>query len=363
MNSNATALGLAAMTLLFMVFGVHLTNAEGPEGTLISVKAIRVGRSDQNTVTGMGSLSCPNSADLGFDTPGVIAQIFVKEGDKVSEGQELVKLDQRAVDAEVAVEQAGLKAAAAEFDYQNAELEKKAGLFEKSAVSDSELSKAKFEREKALASIESSTKRVESAQIKKNKMVLQAPISGEISKLYLKSGEVTNYSSYKILRLIDCREVDAEIELGEKTYSAVGKGQKITIFVDALPHRKFSGVIYHVSPEINPKARSFTARARVANPDMILRPGMFARVEIDISRISGPLLIPERALISYPGGGHGVFIIKDGTAIRRKVKVGARDFGKVQVTSGLNNGDIVVVEGNDGLSDLSEVSVTMVEAE
>jgi membrane fusion protein (multidrug efflux system) len=341
----------------------RLTHADGPEATHIPVKAIRVGKSDQNTITGMGSLRCRSAVDLGFDVPGVIAQIFVKEGDKVSEGQALVKLDQRLVEAELAIEQAGVKAAGAEFEFQNAELEKKKGLFEKYAISESEFLKARFERERALASIESARKKVDSAQTKKDKMVLLAPSSGEISKLYLQAGEVTNYSAYKVLRVIDCREVDAEIELGEKIYSAVGKGQEISLLVDALPNRKFSGVIYHMSPEINPKTRTFTARARVANPDMLLRPGMFARAEIDISRISGPLLITEKSLINYPGGGEGVFIIKDGAAIRRRVKVGLRDLGKVQVTSGLNNGDIVVVEGNDRLSDLSKVSVTMVEEE
>jgi membrane fusion protein (multidrug efflux system) len=155
--------------------------------------------------------------------------------------------------------------------------------------------------------------------------------------------------------------VDAEIELGEKIYAVIGKGQEIMLVVDALPNRKFRGLISHISPEISPKTRTFTVRARLANPDMLLRPGMFIRAEIDISRISGPLLIPERALIKYPGGGEAVFIIKDGTAIRRKVRVGTRDVGKAQITSGLNNGDVVVVEGTDMLTDLSPVSATIVE--
>jgi len=334
---------------------------ETQKKTGVPVKALKVGRTDKNVITGMGSLNCKNAVDLGFDVPGVIAEVLVKEGDRVNEGQVLVKLDQRTVDAEIAVEKAGVIAGQAEFNFQSSEYLKKEELFQKEAISDSELQKAVFERERSVASIQSAKRKVEAAETKKAKMSLVSPATGIISKIYIKAGEVVNYSAFKVLRLIECQEADAEIELGEKTYSLVGLNQQVNLTVDALPGRRFVGVIYHISPEVNPKNRTFSIRARVNNSDMILRPGMFVRGEIDVKKGGGPIVIPDSALLPKTGESDGVYVVKDGVALRRRVKIGRREMGRAHVLEGLGPGDLVIVEGQDKISDLADVAVTLTE--
>lgn len=350
---------------LFLILSVHspgiAERQEAAPKTAIPVKALKVGRTDKSVITGMGSLSCKNAVDLGFDVPGIIAEILVKEGDRVNDGQLLVRLDQRTVDAEIAVEKAAVIAAQAEFNFQSSEYLKKEELFQKDAISDSELQKAVFERERSVASIQSAKRKVEAAETKKAKMSLFSPASGIISKIYIKAGEVVNYNTYRILRLIECQEADAEIELGERTYSLVGLNQQVNLTVDALPGRRFVGVIYYISPEINPKNRTFSIRARVNNSDMILRPGMFVRGEIDVQRGGGPIIIPDSALLPKKGDSDGVYVVKDGVAIRRQVKIGRREMGRAHVLEGLGLGDVVVVDGLDKISDLSDVTVTLME--
>jgi len=328
----------------------------------VPVKAIKVGPPEKNIITGMGSVSCSNAVDMGFDATGVISEVLVKEGERVEEGQPLVKLDQRIVDCEIAVEKAAAAAAQAEFNLQSVEYLKKEELFKIEAISESELNRAAFEKERARAQIESTARKVESAETKKARMTLLAPMSGIISKVYLKAGEVVNYSSFKVLRLIDCHEADAEIEMGEKAYSVVAPDQTVSLLVDALPGRIFTGVVYQVSPEINPRNRTFSVKARVSNPGLLLRPGMFVRGEIDLTGDKGPVHIPDSALLPKASGSDSVYVVKDGVAIRRRVTVDRQGPGSVAVLDGLNQGDLVIVEGQDKISEFSEVSASIVEA-
>lgn len=351
-----------AMVVITCVFAPALAYGnEAPPQAAVPVKAIRVSPAEKNIITGMGSVSCTNAMDLGFDTTGVLSEVLVKEGERVEEGQPLVKLDQRVADCEIAVEKAAAAAAEAEHNLQSAEYLKKEELFNKEALSESELARALFEKERARAQIESTARKVEAAETKKARMTLLAPMAGVISKIYLKAGEVVNYSSFKVLRLIDCHEADAEIELGEKSYTLVGPDQSVSLVVDALPGRIFTGVIYQVSPEINPRNRTFNVKARVSNPGLLLRPGMFVRGEIDLTRGKGPVYIPDGAILPKEDGSDAVYVVKDGVALKRRVKIDRRDHGRVGILDGLNEGDLVIVEGQDKVAEMSDVSVSIIE--
>jgi membrane fusion protein, multidrug efflux system len=329
----------------------------GPGGG-VNVGAIEVGRDGRRTLTGLGSVRCPNTVDLGFEIPGLISEILVREGDRVTAGQILARLDQTLVNADVEVQQARLKAAEAELRFRKAELAKMQELFNKEAISDTELKRAVYETEKAQAAIDLSEKEVESAKAKKKQMTLRAPHAGLVAKILLKEGEVVNYSSYQVMRLISCKEADAEIELAEKAYTSVTNGTNVRISVDALPGKTFFGRVYSVSPEINQKNRTFTAKARIANPNLSLRPGMFVRAEIDVTRaLAGPIWVPAAAVLHSTQGSDAVFIVKDGVAVRREVRTGRQTGNRVEIVSGLNSGEVVIVDGKKRVSDLSEVNV------
>jgi HlyD family secretion protein len=140
------SLSIVIMTCVFSLIFAH---GDEPPRAGIPVKAIKVGHPEKNIITGMGSVSCSNAVDLGFDSTGVISEVLVKEGERVEEGQPLVKLDQRIVDCEIAVENAAATAAEAEYNLQSAEYLKKEELFKKEALSESELNRAVFEKERA----------------------------------------------------------------------------------------------------------------------------------------------------------------------------------------------------------------------
>ena len=351
------------ITMMVLLTVPTLGQGRSPIGKAdgIRVEAVEVNREgSKRSLTGLGSVKCPKSVDLGFEIPGVISEILVREGDRVERGQVLAKLDQTVVDADVAVQKARMKAAQADLRFRKAELAKMQELFGKEAISDTELQRSVYEAEKAQAAIELTLKEIESADAKKRQMTLRAPNDGVVAKILLKVGEVVNYSSYQVMRLISCEEADAEIELAEKAYTSISPGTNVSISVDALPGKKFFGRIYNISPEINQKNRTFTARVRIQNPNLVLRPGMFVRAEIDVSRaMAGPIWVPAAAVLPADQGSQIVFTVKDGVAVRREVRIGKRAKNKVEIVSGLEQGEVVIVDGQKRVSDLSEVKVTI----
>jgi len=334
-----------------------------PKADAVKVRAIKVGaRSNDRTISGMGSISCPKTLELGFDENGIVSEIPVEEGDMVTEGQVLAKLDSSVLEAEKKSTEARLASAAAEVKFYENELEKKEALFSKSAVSDTDLKKAALELDKAKASIEYVRAEIRTAETKLKKRILYAPSSGVVAQKHVEVGSVMMPGSTKVVTLIQCSKAWAEIELGEKLFSAARPGMPVTIKVDALEGKTFEGKLIRVAPQIDKKNRTFILKVEVDNSQWILRPGMFARAEINVSSDQDPMLIPGRAVQNLDSSGSGyVFVVKDGVALRRKVMVGKTLQDKAEIVKGLTKGDLVIIQGQDRISDLDEVSVDISE--
>jgi membrane fusion protein (multidrug efflux system) len=137
--------------------------------------------------------------------------------------------------------------------------------------------------------------------------------------------------------------------------SELQPGQDAVMEVDGLPGQRFQGRIDEIRPAADAASRTFGVRVRVPNPKGILRPGMFARGAIITGVRHAVLSIPEQAVLTA-ASGPVVFAVRDGRAIRQAVTLGAHHDGLVEVTSGLSDGDQVVVEGQDALTDNQPVA-------
>lgn len=330
-----------------------------PKSDILKVKAVKVGMSSsKGVISGMGSISCPKTVELGFDDNGVISEILVEEGTPVREGQILAKLDSSVLQAEKRASEARLASAEAELKYNQNELEKKKNLFAKNAVSDTDLKKAELEVDKSNAQIEYSRAEIRMAEAKLGRRILHAPNSGLIAEKHVEVGSVVMPNSNKVVTLIQCRKAFAEIELAENLFSVIRKGMPVTIKVDALENQSFNGNVIRVAPQIDKKNRTFILKAEIDNSQWLLRPGMFVRAEVDVSPSQPPLWIPKPAVQGLDVSGTGfVFVVKDGLALRRNVLIGKSSGDRVLIAKGLTKGDLVVIDGYDKISDLDEVSV------
>jgi RND family efflux transporter MFP subunit len=147
------------------------------------------------------------------------------------------------------------------------------------------------------------------------------------------------------------------INVSESYFSRVTKNMPAEIKADALGDEVFSGKVSVIYPTIDPVSHTFPVEIKVGNPNQLLRPGMFARVTLNFGTKNHPV-IPDMAVMKQVGADDRyVFVEKDGKAIYTKVELGVRINDKYEIVSGLKEGDRVIVEGNVGLIDGTEVEV------
>lgn len=356
-HSIISVIGICALFLLCP--SVYCAEKSG----MPRVKVLKIDRpSDMIKISGMGSISCPRSLELGFDDTGSISEMLVDEGDKVREGQVLAKLDDSVLRAEKSSMEAKLVAALAEVKYYQNELTKKESLFNKDAVSDTEYKKALFELEKADAAVSVAKAEIRTIEAKIAKKVLVAPVFGIVAQRHADVGAVIMPGSNKVLRVIQCNEVYAEVEFGERLYPVASKATEADIQVDAIPGRLFRGKIDRIGPEIDKKTRTFKLRIKAANSDLALRPGMFAQAQVYVPNENVPVSAPLSAVLGRAQVGQGaVYVVKDGVTVKRPVLIGAVKDSSVEIVKGLEIGDLVVIDGLNRVSDLSEVFIESVQ--
>jgi len=147
------------------------------------------------------------------------------------------------------------------------------------------------------------------------------------------------------------------VNVSETYYNRVEMGMPVEVQADALGSETFSGKVSLIYPTIDPVSHTFPVEINVPNADHRLRPGMFARVKMNFGTRERPLLSDKAVLKQVGSNDRYVFVVKDGVAFYTLVQLGVRINDKYEIVSGLNDGDRVIVEGNRGLIDGTEVEV------
>ncbi len=199
------------------------------------------------------------------------------------------------------------------------------------------------------------------AQAQLRNTYIYAPASGYVVQRTIDPGEVTS-PSVPILVLVDNRNVKVRCALSEERRRLVRVGQRVQVEVDALPGRKFTGVVQTISAAADPQSRSFSMEVRVHNPQRLLKAGMFARVKVVYERREGVVVIPYDAVLKRNGKDF-CFVVSDGIARIRELKLGPRQEEMVAILSGLKPGEQVVVQGQTELKDGQRVAAQQVGGE
>jgi membrane fusion protein (multidrug efflux system) len=278
------------------------------------------------------------------EVAGRIAAIGFQEGQKVTKGAALVRLDPAINEAEVQQARANHKLAQSKYDR---------------AV---DLAKSNFISGQARDEAENNLRVAEAAlrlaEAKLAKMEIRAPFSGVIGLRSVSVGDYVKEGADMVnLESIDPLKVDFRVP--EVYLADVAVGQSLTVTLDALPGRSFEGKVLALNPLLDSAGRSIVIRAQVRNGDTQLRPGMFARVALITRTARNALVVPEQAIVPQ-GEDQYVFRVADGKAERVKVEVGLRRDGKVEVVKGLAAGDVVVTAGQLKLRDGTRVAIVPV---
>lgn len=308
----------------------------GPPAFAMPVEAapVRVGTS-QRQVLAIGSLRSNESVTLRPELAGRITQINFQEGQKVRAGQVLIQLDANMERAELTQAQASLVLSKANFERAEELMRRGAGT--QRALDEA---RAKLRTDEAALKLMAA---------KLEKFTLSAPFDSVAGLRRVSIGDYVNAGA-EIVNLEQIDPLKVDFRVPEIFLSGVRTGQKIAVSVDALPGRDFTGEVYAIDPLVDTGGRSIVIRARVANMDDILRPGLFARVVLTIDERQNALFVPEQSIVPV-GDQSFVFKVVDGAQAGSKqvaytrVKIGERRRGEVEITEGLAAGDTVVTAG------------------
>lgn len=304
----------------------------------VAVEAVKVVTAAlPQTLTAVGSLRSDESVVLRPEVAGRVSAILFREGQRVSKGAPLVRLDTSINDADVQQTRANLTLAKTK--YQRAIDLQKQGFVSAQARDEAENNLRIAEAALALS------------QAKFAKTEIKAPFSGVIGLRQISVGDYVKEGADMVnLEAIDPLKVDFRIP--EVYVSQLRAGQALDVSLDAQPGRTFSGQVYAVNPLVDAAGRSVVVRAVVRNPDTALHPGMFARVRLITRDVKDALVVPEEAIVPQ-GDEQFAFRVVDGRAQRVKVEVGQRREGRAEILKGLDRDDIVVTAGQlkirDGL--------------
>lgn len=329
---------LAAVFILFFAFPAW---AQKPPAA-VPVKAVPAKLARAVLETGaIGSLRADEAVVIRPEIAGRIDRIAFEEGSSVKKGALLARLD--AAETRALVESSRVQA---NLDKQR--LERAADLRKKGFISQQALDEAQSTYARSVAK-----QREDEAKLAKSE--IRAPFTGVAGLRQVSEGAYVAAGT-DIARLEKIDQLKLDFRVPETYLAQLKTGLGVSIAVDAFPQTSFPGKIYAIEPAVDEQTRTVLARARVANPELRLRPGMFARVTLTLGVRENAVWIPEEAIVPR-GQDSYVYRVVDGKVELVQVQTGTRKVGEVEITKGVVAGELVVTEGTQRLVPGMQVSI------
>jgi membrane fusion protein (multidrug efflux system) len=316
------------------------SGTKGPASIAVEAEKVTIGSVDR-AIEAVGNLASNESVTLSPEITGRITEILFAEGQAVKAGDPLIRLDDVIAKAELA--QIGASLTLSQANYERAKT-----LFKESTGTGRA-------RDEALAKLQADQAGVDLAKARLEKTLIKAPFDGIIGLRNVSIGDYVN-PGQDLVNLESIAPLKVDFRMPEIYLSDLKTGQTIEVGVDAFPGKAFRGEVYAIDPLVDSEGRTAVLRAKLPNADGLLRPGLFARVNLLVSTNDSAIIIPEQALIPQ-GNERFVYKIVDAKAIMTPVKTGTRRQGQVEVTEGLTQDDVIVTAGQMKLRPDSPVTI------
>src|SRR6267143_1922408 len=281
-----------------------------------------------------GQIEAVQSIELRPEVQGRITDILVREGEEVTAGTALFKVDDAELKAQVAQ-------AEAERQMARQALERTKQLIAQNASSTSDLEQAQAKSQGADANYDLLKTRLD-------RTVVRAPFAGVVGRRLVSIGAfVSNQTPLTSLQSVNPQH--ASFQVPERYADQLRRGQLVSFQVAALAGKKFSGEVVFVDPVVELPGRTILIKARVPNPEGRLQAGMFIEARLATNIRPNAIVVPEDAILPLQGSTY-VWVVKDGKADRRQVTLGVRTAGWAEIVGGgIEAGDQVVVGGAERL--------------
>ncbi len=354
------------------------------EQALPRVQVVTVGRSSHESALRLpGNIQATTEAPVLARADGYIKQRLVDIGDRVHAGQTLAIIEAPELDEQVRQAQANLQQAHAAADQAQANLQQGRSDLElarvtakrwSNLVSDGSVSvqendqyQAQYQSKIAavhaleqaligqrggIAAAQANLARLENM---KSYRIVVAPFDGVITLRNVDTGALVNNGSTLLFRIAQTGTLRTYVNVPQMNAGSIHRGDEASLTVSNLPGSRFSGVVARTANALDPASRTLLVEVHVPNPKGILLPGMYAQVDLSSSRANPPPLIPSDALI-ISGDGTQVAIVGSDHRVHLQSIVAGRDYGdRIEVMSGLHDGDIIIANPGDIVHEGTEV--------
>ena len=372
----------------------EIAQARGREDAAKPIKTESVRQEAvRRSVEVVGTLAAVDEVTVSSEAEGRVARLFSDLGDRVVAGQALLELDREKPQYNLDQQKAALERALAKFgatdpshlppiektpDVLKAQAElvqakqafdradelNRRQLVPKQTLDDAE---AMFQSKQASydaslqnarnlrADIAASEAALKLADRELRDTAIRAPFDGYIQKRLVSLGEYVKVQT-PVMAVVRVDPLKVTAEIPEKMAPWIKLGQTVELHVDAYPDKTITGKISRISPAVNTATRAFPFEALVPNTDALLKPGTFARVHIESSKVDQVMTLTYAA-IQYRYGVNRVFVVDGDHLVARELKVGERMGERIEVVDGVKPGDAVALTEVDKLSDGTRVSV------
>lgn len=281
------------------------------------------------------TVEAENINNIAPATPNRIKKINVEVGDRVARGQELVVLDKSSID------QLRINLEQTEREYNRA-----VQLLEIGSGTQQAVDQVKAQLDAARSQYDNLLENT----------VLRSPITGVVTARNYDPGDMTG--SLPVVTVGQLSPVvKVMINVSENDLSKLKAGQPVDVTFDAFPEETFQGTVQRIYPTVDTATRTFQVEVRIANAGERIKPGMFARVSIDLGSKDN-VVVPDRAVVKQTGSGNKYVYVLNGNKVSyQRVELGQRLDNAYELLSGIEDGDTVVITGQTRLADGIEVEV------
>lgn len=291
-----------------------------------------------------GNIDANTTVKLGFLVAGKIQQFAWNEGDRISKGQLVAQLDPS--NYQIAKEMADVQVKQVQDEFQRIKI-----LHERNSVSESDFKKVEYTLQSALTQQKLQQKNLTDTR-------LYAPVTGVVLKKLSETGEIVS-TGYPIVVLADINKVKVNAYLPETQLQDVRIGQTATVNISALGET-FTGKVKEIAGAAEATTRAFTIRIEIDNPQLKIKPGMIADVQLSGQQKKSILQVPLSTVIRTAEGQAYVYTVdkEKGQAFQRNISIGAINGENVEVITGLTAGEIIVSGGQQKLANGSFITLT-----
>ncbi len=334
---------------------------ENVANMVAEVTVTRVVRADiQSTLSVSGTVSALPNQDVRVSSlvPGRVARMMVAEGDRIREGQVLAKIDDRPFRDQVQQAQAAVDQARANLENSSLNLQRNEKLLERGIAARKDIEDARTQASVNKALLSQAEAALSLARLNLSRTEVRSPLTGMIVKRLLSVGEqVDGTAAQPVFEVANTSEVELFGNVSALYLDKIRVGQALHISTDAFPGKVFQSHIVAISPAVDPATNVGLVRIRIANGAGLLRLGMFLTAQVPLETQRNALVAPLGAVYRDQDGNPEIYRVEGEKAEAVPVKLGLETQDRVELLSGAQEGETIILGGGYGLPAHAKIKV------